>query len=210
MPSRILIADDHALLREGLKALLRLDEFEVVAEAANGQEAIRLVESHQPDIALFDIGMPGLNGVDAARHALRVSPRCKVIIVTMHKDNAYLLEALRAGVHGYVLKSRGASELLEALREVARGDVYISPGLSRAVAESYAGGDGPVPSPLTPREREVLQLIAEGKTTKEAAAVMFISTKTAESHRQRIMSKLDIHDTATLVRYAIRSGLVQP
>lgn len=210
MPTRLLIADDHALFREGIKALLPPAEFEVVAEAANGQDAIRLTRSHKPDIALLDISMPGLNGVDAAREALRTSPRTKVIVLTMHKDNAYLAEALRAGVRGYILKSRGATELVAALREVAHGDVYISPGLSQVMAESYFAGDTSVANPLSPRERQVLQLIAEGRTTKEVAATLCISPKTAESHRQRIMGKLDIHETASLVRYAIRSGLVQP
>ena len=210
MTTRILIADDHALFREGLKALIAPEEFQVVAEADNGHEAIRLAQRHQPEIALLDISMPGLNGVDAAREVLRASPRSRVMVLTMHKDNAYLAEALRAGARGYILKSRGTVELLEALREVSRGEIYISPGLSRAVAESYLGGDAAIASPLSPREREVLQLIAEGRTTKEIAATLFISYKTAESHRQRIMGKLDIHETASLVRYAIRSGLVQP
>lgn len=209
MSTRLLLADDHALFREGIKALLPPGEFEVVAEAADGPAAIRLMKSHQPDIALLDISMPELNGVDAAREAQRTSPRTKVVMLTMHKDNAYLAEALRAGVRGYVLKSRGLGELVEALREVARGDVYISPGLSQVMADSWLAGDTAVTSPLSPRERQVLQLIAEGRTTKEVAAALCISVKTAESHRQRIMGKLDIHETASLVRYAIRSGLVE-
>jgi DNA-binding NarL/FixJ family response regulator len=210
MPTRILLADDHALFREGLKALLVPKEFEVVAEAGNGHDAIRLARQHLPDVAMIDISMPGLNGVDTAREILRASPRSKVIVLTMHKDHAYLAEALKAGAHGYILKSRGAGELLEALREVVRGEHFLSPGLSRAVAESYLGAESRAASPLSPRERQVLQLIAEGMTTKEIAATLFISFKTAESHRQRIMGKLDIHETASLVRYAIRSGLTQP
>ena len=210
MQTRVLLADDHALFREGVKALLAPDEFEIVAEVGNGHDAIQQARRHLPDIAVLDVGMPGLNGVDAAREVLRASPRSKVIMLTMHKDHAYLAEALRSGARGYILKSRGAAELIEALREVARGGVYLSPGLSREVAESYLTGDKGEGGPLSPREREVLQLIAEGKTTKEIAADLFISFKTVESHRQRMMSKLDIHETATLVRYAIRSGLVQP
>lgn len=209
MNARILLADDHALFRDGLKALLATAEFEIVAEAANGQDVIREARRLKPDLAVLDIGMPGLNGVDAAREVLRASPRTRVIVLTMHKDHAYVAEALRAGVRGYVLKSRGAEEMLEALREVARGGVYLSPGLSREVAEGFLRGDKPVESPLSPREREVLQLVAEGKTTKEVAAALFISFKTVESHRQRIMSKLDLHETASLVRYAIRNGLIQ-
>ncbi len=209
MNARVLLADDHALFRDGLKALLATAEFEIVAEAANGQDVIREARRLKPDLAVLDIGMPGLNGVDAAREVLRASPRTRVIVLTMHKDHAYVAEALRAGVRGYVLKSRGAEEMLEALREVARGGVYLSPGLSREVAEGFLRGDKPVESPLSPREREVLQLVAEGKTTKEVAAALFISFKTVESHRQRIMSKLDLHETASLVRYAIRNGLIQ-
>jgi len=210
MNTRVLLADDHALFRDGVKALLTAEEFEIVGEAENGQDVIREARRLRPDLAVVDIGMPGLNGVDAAREVLRASPKTRVIVLTMHKDHAYVAEALRAGVRGYVLKSRGADEMLEALREVARGGVYLSPGLSREVAESFLRGDKPVESPLSPREREVLQLVAEGKTTKEVAAALFISFKTVESHRQRIMSKLDLHETASLVRYAIRSGLIQP
>jgi len=210
MSTRVLIADDHALFRDGLKALLVAGEFEIVAEVENGQDAIREARRLHPDVAIVDIGMPGLNGVDAAREVLRVSPGSKVIVLTMHKDHIYIAESLRAGARGYVLKSRGAKELLEALREIVRGGIYLSPGLSQEVVESFLRGDKPPESPLSPREREVLQLVAEGKTTKEVAATLFISFKTVESHRQRIMSKLDLHETASLVRYAIRSGLIQP
>jgi len=210
MSTRVLIADDHALFRDGLKALLVAGEFEIVAEVENGQDAIREARRLHPDVAIVNIGMPGLNGVDAAREVLRVSPGTKVIVLTMHKDHIYIAESLRAGARGYVLKSRGAKELLEALREIVRGGIYLSPGLSQEVVESFLRGDKPPESPLSPREREVLQLVAEGKTTKEVAATLFISFKTVESHRQRIMSKLDLHETASLVRYAIRSGLIQP
>ena len=209
MPTRLLIADDHQLFREGLKALLPPAEFEVVAEAADGQEAIRLGRRVQPDLALLDITMPGLNGVDAARELLRVSPRSHVVLLTMHQDKAYLVEALRAGVRGYVLKSQPTAELLHALREVARGEVYLAPGFWRTLVESYQNGEDMVLDPLSPREREVLQLVAEGKTTKEIASTLGISFKTAETHRANIMAKLDIHETAGLVRYAIRNRLIQ-
>lgn len=210
MTTRVLLADDHMLFREGLKSLLNSADFEIVGEAASGTDAIREARRLLPDVAIVDVGMPGLNGVDATREVLRAAPRCKVIVLTMYKDNAYLAEALRAGAHGYILKSRGAGEMLDALREVLSGGRYISPGLSREVAESYLGEDSRVESPLSRREREVLQLVAEGKTTKEIAATLFISFKTVESHRQHIMAKLDIHDTASLTRYAIRSGMIQP
>lgn len=210
MPTRVLLADDHMLFREGLRSLLASAGFEIVGEAASGTDAIREARRLLPDVAIVDVGMPGLNGVDATREVLRAAPRCKVIVLTMYKDNAYLAEALRAGARGYILKSRGAGEMLDALREVLSGGLYISPGLSREVAESYLGVDSRVESPLSRREREVLQLVAEGNTTKEIAATLFISFKTVESHRQHIMAKLDIHDTATLTRYAIRSGMIQP
>ena len=209
MPTRLLIADDHDLFREGVKALLPPAEFEVVADTADGQEAIRLARRLQPDLALLDISMPGLNGVDAAREVLRVSPRSRVMVLTMHKDNVYMVEALRAGVRGYVLKSQPTAELIHAMRDVARGEVYLAPGFWRTLVDSYQSGADLVADPLSPREREVLQLIAEGKTTKEVAATLGISFKTAETHRTRIMAKLDIHETAGLVRYAIRNRLIQ-
>ena len=210
MPTRVLLADDHMLFREGLRSLLDSTDFEIVGEAASGTDAIREARRLLPDIAIVDVGMPGLNGVDAAREVLRAAPRCKVIVLTMHKDNAYLAEALRAGARGFILKSRGAGEMLDALREVLNGGLYISPGLSREVAESYLGGDAGMESPLSRREREVLQLVAEGKTTKEIAETLFISFKTVESNRQHIMAKLVFHDTASLTRYAIRCGMIQP
>ena len=209
MPARLLIADDHQLFRDGIKALLPPGEFEVVAESADGQETIRLARRLQPDVALLDVSMPSLNGVDAARELLRVSPGSRVVLLTMHKDNAYLVEALRAGVRGYVLKSQPTAELLHALREVARGEVYLAPGFWRTLVESYQNGEDMVLDPLSPREREVLQLVAEGKTTKEIASTLGISFKTAETHRANIMGKLDIHETAGLVRYAIRNRLIQ-
>jgi len=209
MATRILIADDHRLFREGLRALLSSNEFEVLAEAPDGREAIRLARRLQPDIVLIDITMPGLNGVDATREVLRVSPKSQVIVLTMHKDDAYLAAALRAGARGYVLKSQGGAELVKAIREVERGEVHLAPGSIRPLVESYQSGEKLGQDPLSPREHEVLQLIAEGKTTKLIADILGISFKTAESHRQRIMAKLDIHETASLVRYAIRKGLIQ-
>ena len=209
MRTRILLADDHRMLREAVGTNLPSDEFDVVAEAADGREAVRLAGRTQPDIAVLDISMPGLNGVDAVREVLRASPRSRVVVLTMHTDSPYVLESLRMGARGYVLKTQGVTELIGALRAVARGEVYLSSGLSRVLLESYQGGGNPVADPLSPREREVLQLVAEGMTSKAIAGTLNISNKTAECHRQRIMAKLGIHETASLVRYAIRNRLIE-
>jgi DNA-binding NarL/FixJ family response regulator len=164
----------------------------------------------QPDLAVLDLTMPLLNGLDAAREVLQTSPRTKAILLTMHTEDHYILEALRVGVKGYVLKSRAVSELIQAIEEVSKGGIYMSSGVSQTVVQAYLAKTHLPPDSLTSRERQVLQLVAEGKTTKEIAVVLGISVKTAESHRTRIMSKLGIHETAGLVRYAIRQGLIQP
>lgn len=210
MPIRIVLADDHVLVRQGLKSLLEREGFQVVAEASDGQEALSHVESLQPDIVVMDISMPTLNGLNAAQKMSRSSPKTKTILLTQHDEGQYIREALEAGVKGYVLKSQVASDLLSAIRQVSRGQVYLSPGVSNAVMEAYHSKSEKSKNPLTLRERQVLQLIAEGKSTKDVASLLGISVKTAESHRSRLMQKLDIHETATLVRYAIRRGLVQP
>ncbi|PYO17259.1 MAG: DNA-binding response regulator [Candidatus Rokuibacteriota bacterium] len=210
MPTRILLADDHLIVRQGLKALLEREGFSVVAEVADGQEAIRSARERCPDVAVLDFGMPLLNGLGAAREILQACPRAKAILLTMHTEDHYVLEALQAGVKGYVVKTQAAADLIRAIHEVLRGMMYLSPGVSQAVVEAYlAKSELPV-DPLTPREREVLQLVAEGKSTKEIAQLLGISFKTAESHRTRIMKKTSIHETAGLVRYAVRRGLIQP
>jgi two-component system response regulator NreC len=210
MPIRIVLADDHVLVRQGLKSLLEREGFQVVAEASDGQEAVRHVESLGPDIAVMDISMPTLNGLNAAREISRSSPKTKTILLTQHDEGQYIREALEAGVRGYVLKNQVASDLLLAIRQVSRGQVYLSPGVSSAVMEAYRSKSEKSKNPLTLRERQVLQLIAEGKSTKDAASLLGISVKTAESHRTRLMQKLDIHETASLVLYAVRHGIVQP
>lgn len=210
MPLRVVLADDHVLVRQGLKSLLEREGFQVVAEASDGQEALRCVQSLKPDIAVMDISMPILNGLEAARQMTLSSPHVKIILLTQHTEEQYLSEALEAGVKGYVLKSQVASDLLQALRQVSRGGSYLSPGVSGAVMEAYRSKSKERKDPLTSRERQVLQLIAEGKSTKEVATVLGISAKTAESHRTRLMQKLDIHETASLVLYAVRRGIVQP
>ena len=210
MPIRVVLADDHALVRQALRTFLEREGFEVVAEASDGQEVMRVVPKLQPDIAIVDISMPLLNGLAATHELKRSSPRTKVVVVTQHDEDQYVVESIRAGVRGYVLKTQVATDLVEALRQVDRGGVYLSPGISRAIVQAYLSKSDFPPDPLTSRERQVLQHISEGKSTKELAALMGISTKTAESHRARLMQKLDIHETASLVRYAIRRGLVQP
>ena len=210
MPIRVVLADDHALVRQGLKALLEREGFQVAGEASNGQEAIRLVPSVRPDIAILDISMPILNGIDAAHELQKSSQRTKTILLTRHDEDQYVTESLRAGVKGCVLKSQAATDLVHAIQQVSRGAIYLSPTISRAVVEAYLSKTELPADPLTSRERQVLQLVGEGKSTKDVASLLGISVKTAESHRSRLMQKLDIHETASLVRYAIRHGLVQP
>jgi two-component system, NarL family, response regulator NreC len=210
MPTRIVLADDHVLVRQSLKSLLEREGFKVVGEASDGQETVRQVETLQPDIAVMDISMPILNGLNAAREIGRSAPKTKTVLLTQHDEGQYISEALEAGVKGYVLKSQVANDLLLAIRQVSRGQVYLSPGVSRGVMEAYHSKPEKSKSPLTLRERQVLQLIAEGKSTKDAASLLGISVKTAESHRTRMMHKLDIHETASLVRYAVRRGIVEP
>jgi two-component system, NarL family, response regulator NreC len=210
MPIRIVLADDHVLVRQGLRSLLEREKFQVVAEASDGQEAVRQAETHHPDIAVIDISMPILNGIDTVRELGRSCPKTKTILLTQHEEDQYIREALEVGVKGYVVKSQVASDLVHAIQQVSRGQFYLSPGVSRAVVEAYRTKSESPADPLTARERQVLQLIAEGKSTKDAASLLGISVKTAESHRMRLMQKLDIHETATLVRYAVRRGLIQP
>jgi two-component system, NarL family, response regulator NreC len=206
MAIRIVLADDHVLVRQGLKSLLEREGFQVVAEASDGQEALGHVESLQPDFAVMDISMPTLNGLNAAREMRRSSPKTKTILLTQHDEGQYLREALEAGAQGYVLKNQVASDLLLAIRQVSRGEVYRSPGV---VMEAYPSKSEKSRNPLTSRQRQVLRLVAEGKSTKDVASLLGISVKTAECHRTRLMQKLDVHETASLVLYAIRHGIVQ-
>jgi two-component system response regulator NreC len=210
MPINVLVADDHQLVRQGLRALLEREGFKVVGEAANGQDALQLAGTLHPEVAVLDLAMPLLNGIDTAREIQRISPKTKTILLTMHTDRRYILEALRGGAKGYVMKTHAADDLVRAIREAARGGTYLSPEISEAVVLAYQEKTEIPPDPLSARERQVLQLIAEGKTTKEVAVTLDISVKTAETYRTRIMEKLDLHQTASLVRYAIRRGLVQP
>ena len=209
MIQRVLLADDHPMFRQGLRALLEREGFEIPGEAANGHEAVRLARELNPDVAILDVGMPLMNGLDAAREIQKRVPTTQVVLLTMYEDDAYVFEAVRAGIRGYVLKAQAAADLVAAIHAVLRGAVYLSPGISAAVVNAYRSRSELPRDPLTDRERQVLQLIAEGKTTKEAAHVLGLSVKTADSHRTRIMQKLGIHETAGLVRYAIRRGVIK-
>jgi DNA-binding NarL/FixJ family response regulator len=205
----ILLADDHVLFRQALRIVLEREGFTVQAEARDGQEAVRLAETLRPDIAVLDVAMPILNGLDAARQILKTNPRTKVIVLTMYTDDHYVLGALRAGVRGYVIKTQAAQDLVGAIRTVNQGMTYLSPGVSDAIVDACLTPAPAFADPLTLRERQVLQLVAEGKTSKEIADVLGLGVKSAESYRTRIMQKLEIHTTAGLVRYAIRQGLIQ-
>jgi DNA-binding NarL/FixJ family response regulator len=208
---RVLLADDHALVRAGIRRLLEsLPDVQVVAETGDGRTALQLIETYEPDVALLDISMPELNGLDTAVRVVREHPLVRVIILSMHASEEYVLRALASGVAGYMLKDAAISELEVAVRAVARGDTYLSPRVSNYVVGDYVRrlGAATYAEPLTPRQREVLQLIAEGRTTKEIAQRLDLSVKTVETHRTQLMQRLDIHDVAGLVRYAIRTGLV--
>ncbi len=210
MSVRILLVGDHELVREGLRVLLEREQFEVVGEASDGRDAIRLAETVPLDVAVLDLSAPRLNGLEAAREICLAMPGGKVVALTAHTEDSYVISALRAGIKGYVLKSQAGADLVHAINEVSLGKTYFSPGISPAVVEAYLTKTELPPDPLTGREREVLQLVAEGKTTKEIGRVLGISMKTADSHRTRIMRKLGMHETASLVRHAVRRGLVEP
>ena len=207
---RIVLADDHLVLRQALTALLDRHGIDVVAAEADGRAAVDAVQRLSPDVAVLDVAMPILNGVDAARDIARLAPACAVILLSGIDDTRFVREALKVGVRGFVQKSQGSDDLIHAIEEVRSGRLYVSPGASQAIVDACAtpsAGDG---SHLTPRERQVLQLVGEGKSTKQIAEVLHISVKTAEFHRGRLMKKLNVHDTANLVRYAIREGWIAP
>jgi two-component system, NarL family, response regulator NreC len=210
MGMRVVIADDHAIVRHGLKHVLEQEGCSVVGEARDGQEAVELAARLNPDLVILDTPMPALSGLDAAREILRAVSPARVLILTAHSTDRNALEALRIGVSGYVLKSAGLEALVEGIREIGAGRPYLSDGISRAVRDTAMGASEAIPDPLSPRERQVLKLIAEGNGTKQVAVVLGVSVKTAESHRGHIMDKLGIRETAGLVRYAIRQGLIEP
>jgi DNA-binding NarL/FixJ family response regulator len=211
---RVLLADDHALVRAGIRSLLgAMAEVAVVGEASSGEEAIDLAQREQPDVVLMDIAMKGITGLEAAALMRERAPAVRVVILSMHSGEEYVLQALRAGAAGYLLKDAATGELELALRSVMRGESWLSPAVSRQVVQGYVqrtGSGDATPEVLTARQREVLRLVAGGKSTKEIAFLLNLSVKTVETHRAQIMDRLGIRDVAGLVRYALRTGLVPP
>jgi DNA-binding NarL/FixJ family response regulator len=212
--TRILLADDHVLVRAGIRSLLeQMSGIEVVGEAGNGREAVKLIRQLRPDIVLMDVAMAQMNGIEATGRIKKAYKDVRVIILSMYSNEEYVLQALQAGASGYLLKDAATLELELAVRAVSRNETYLSPGVSKHVIDSYrkriTGDQQPVEQ-LTPRQREVVQLIAEGRTTKEIASILKVAVKTVETHRTQMMERLNIHDIAGLVRYAIRVGLIRP
>jgi len=211
-PVRVLLADDHALVRAGIRALLEaLEGVTVVAEAGNGIEVLELARKHRPDVVLLDISMPGLGGLEASAQLKQELPEVRVVMLSMHANEEYVLQALRAGAVGYMLKDSATAQLELALQAVMQGETYLSPPISKQMVEGYlqrVGAEQPAADNLTPRQRQVLQLIAGGHSTKEIAYRLELSVKTVETHRAQLMERLEIRDIAGLVKYAIRSGLV--
>src|SRR5262245_23910603 len=204
---RILLADDHVMVRQGLRVLLEQAGMVVMGEASEGQEALRLAHEHTPDVVVVDLAMPTLNGLETARRLRETLPQTKIVLLTMYTEEPYVLEALEAGAVGYVLKTQAVGDIVQAIRDVLEGDIYLSTRVASTVVQAYLTRSSRSPDPLTSREREIIQRIAEGLTTREIASVLGLSVKTVESHRSSLMRKLDIHETATLVRYALRRGL---
>jgi DNA-binding NarL/FixJ family response regulator len=206
---RILLADDHAVVRQGFKMILGAQsDMEIVGEAGNGREAVERAEELRPDIVVMDVAMPELNGIEATRRLASSAPHTRVVALSMHKDSVYVREILRAGARGYLLKDSPAGDLVSAVRAVASGQSYLSPAVSNAVLDDYRRHVTNPIDLLTSREREVLQMIAEGKTNKEIAGVLNLSVYTVDAHRGRIMEKLNLHSINELVRFAVRNGLI--
>jgi DNA-binding NarL/FixJ family response regulator len=207
---RILLADDHAVVRHGFRMILEAQpDMEIVGEAGNGREATRLAEELKPDIVVMDVAMPELNGIEATRRLAASVPHTRVVALSMHKDSVYVREILRAGARGYLLKDSPPGDLLSAVRSVASGQSYLSPAVSNAVLDDYRRHVTNPIDLLTTREREVLQMLAEGKTNKEIAGVLNLSVYTVDAHRGRIMEKLNLHSINDLVRFAVRNGLIE-
>ncbi len=211
---RVLLADDHTILREGIRSLLEDEpDMQVIGEAEDGMQAVKLTGQLEPDVVIMDIAMPLLNGLEATRQIRRNYPNVKVLILTMHENEEYIRQVLASGAMGYILKDAAARELLDAIRAVQRGEAILSPAVTRLVIEDYLRWGELQPqndaSILSPREREVLQLIAEGYTNKQIAEILSISIKTVQAHRANIMSKLDLHDRGELIKYAIQKKIIE-
>lgn len=211
---RILLADDHTVVRQGLRKVLEeRPEWQVVAEAGDGRDAVRLAEQHKPDVAVVDVAMPLLNGIEATRQITRRAPQTKVLVLSMYSDEAYVTQMLKAGATGYLLKDSADVDLVQAVQAVSQGKSFFSPAVARLMSDDYARqrGENAVDryESLSEREREIFQLVAEGKTNKEMAALLFISPSTVETHRARIMEKLDLHSAAEIVLYAVRRGVIR-
>jgi DNA-binding NarL/FixJ family response regulator len=212
---RVLLCDDHAMLRHGLKKILEeRDQWHVVAEAGNGRDAVREAMTHKPDVAVLDIGMPLLNGLEATRQIIRQAPSVRVLILSMHSERAYVAQAVEAGAKGYILKESAGAELVEAISAVTAGRSFFSPSIAQVVFDDYVRrlSDRDLTDPydrLSEREREILQLVAEARSSKEIADILSISTATVETHRTHILRKLGLHNTVEIARYATRRGIVQ-
>jgi DNA-binding NarL/FixJ family response regulator len=208
---RVLIADDHGIVRSGLRLLLeRQPDIEVIGEAADGAEARELAVRERPDLAILDVKMPKLTGLQATREIKQQAPEVSVLILSMHDDERYLFEALKAGASGYVLKTQADTDLLDAIRAVERGEPFLTPGAQRALISDLLERGAPSEEELTPREEEIVKLVAEAHTTRQIAEILHLSEKTVENHRANAMRKLGMRDRVELVRYAIRRGLVEP
>ncbi len=213
---RVLLADDHAIVRQGVKLILMAEpDIEVVAEAEDGEQAVEMAKKLKPDVAVLDISMPGINGVEATRQIKAALPETHTLTLTMHSDDAYVFQLLKAGASGYVLKNAAATDLVQAVRAARRGEAFLYPSVAKAVVADYlkrlATGEGrETYDGLTEREKEILTLVAEGATNQDIAQRLYISVKTVQTHRAHIMEKLNLHDRTMLVRYAIRKGLIEP
>jgi DNA-binding NarL/FixJ family response regulator len=212
---RIVLADDHVIIRSGLRLLLEQQpDFKVVGEAGDGREAVELISRHKPEVAILDIGMPELNGIEATRQITAAESRTQVVILSMHSDEGYVLRALKAGARAYILKNSAEADLIRAVRAVADGKSFFSPVISKMLLEDYVRQirDKQVEDSydlLTPREREILQLIAEGKTNKDVANILHLSVHTVDAHRGNILQKLNLHGVPELILYAVRKGIIQ-